>query len=689
MSGCTPLITPYDCAGTTATPPTNPPSPATPPEAMGVVPNPTPPQPRPAPEPFENATLPNGWHAPNWEVNMPTVAQAFDVAGTSVVGAGFLAALGVGMNALAARKRWEARQVRNYAAGALVLPVGVIWASDSWTAPVSLWWQGSQVLLDHGLGSGALAAMAAGGLPFAWAGAALWRARFLGQLGTQGVGSPSKTRRLQRRQNHGKARAARLAAKYGARVTSGWRNSKAVLGTLSEITDATQATTIAGLGQRRGSKLEIPIDRLGHLVLLGMSQEAGKTTLLVRFATGLYCAFWHRYVRTGEKRPLLIFVDCKGGKPGLATGREVVKIAARLKVDPRRVALWPITNRLDLWAMDAEDMAATLEAMINPVASTDAGAEHFKQNRIRVTKLVVFAPEGPPRSKQEFLDRLSVSWLKKAYKGDESIENEIDSLEKNKPPAVGDVSGKFRNIFAAIGEGFDGGRPLDSFDMIYATVPGTVRGEYARAQVVALTTLIEQFACGEHDRQIVLIIDEMSAVADKTGGINQVNIAERLLGMGVVAIFAAQNQYGLGQTPDERRRLLESCPSGALLMKLEGAGKVSEVFGSRPVTENTRHTKGGKLGDEGSLGQRETFFIDPNRLAEFERGDVVWVHGLQAHWGHVVPVDLDELVPLPDDPDPLRWQASTRPRVPLMRVRDLDSGRARRADLGDEGGEAA
>lgn len=687
MGDCTPLITPYDCGDAAAPAPTAIPSS----DVVADLPaSPIPPQPSPGPAVFENPSLPNGWHAPNWDMHLPSVAQVFDFAGTSLVGAGFLAALGIGVNTLAARRRWEARQVRNYAAGSLVLPIGTVWSTGEWATPVSLWWQGAQVMLTHGPWSGALAAMTAGAAPLALWGAALWRARFLELLGTQGIGSPSKTRRLQRRQHQGKARAARQAAKHGAPVTSGWLHTKAVLGTLSEFTDATQPTTFTEMTRRRGAKLEIPIDDLGHFTLLGMSRKAGKTTLLTRFGTSLYCAYWHRYVRTAEKRPLLIFVDCKGGKPGLETGRELVKIAARLKVDPRRVALWPVTNRLDLWAMDAEDMCATLEAMINPVASTDAGAEHFKQNRIRVTKLAVLAPQGPPRSKQEFLDRLSVSWLKKAYTDDESIKNEIDALEKNKPPAVGDVSGKFRNIFAAIGEGFDGGRPLDSFDMIYATVPGTVRGEYARAQVAALTTLIEQFACGEHDRQIILIIDEMSAVADKTGGINQVNIAERLLGMGVVAIFAAQNQYGLGQTPDERRRLLEACPSGALLMKLEGAGKVSEVFGSRPVTENTRHTKGGKLGDEGSLGLRETFFIDPNRLAEFERGDVVWVHALQAHWGHVVPIELDELSPLPADPDPGRWADTTRPRVPLMRVRDLDSGRARRADLGDdEGGEAA
>ncbi|MFC9995840.1 hypothetical protein [Nocardia sp. NPDC127526] len=685
------MITPYDC-GTPVPAPTSPPpvAPSAIPDEPATVVAPQS-QPTSAPEMFENPALPNGWQAPDWDVELPSVAQVFDFAGTSLVGAGFLAALGIGMNAFAAKKRWEARQVRNYAAGSLVLPVGAVWSSGVWSTPLSLWWQGAQVLLDHGLGSGAVAAMTAGGAPVALWGAALWRARFLERLGTQGIGSPSKTRRLQRRQHQGKARAARRAAKYGAPITSGWLNAKAVLGTLSEFTDATQPTTVTQLGQRRGSKLEIGIDELGHMTLLGMSQKAGKTTLLTRFGTGLYCAYWHRYVRTGEKRPLLIFVDCKGGKPGLATGRQLVKIAARLKVDPRRVALWPVTNRLDLWAMDAEDMCATLEAMINPVQATDAGAEHFRQNRIRVVQLVVHAPGGPPRSKKEFQDHLSLSWLRTAYAGDQSVLDEIDALEKNKPPAVGDVSGKFRNIFAAIGEGFDGGRPLDSFDMIYATVPGTVRGEYARAQVAALTTLIEQFACGEHDRQIILIIDEMSAVADKTGGINQVNIAERLLGMGVVAIFAAQNQYGLGQTPDERRRLLESCPSGALLMKLEGAGKVSEVFGSRPVAENTRHTKDGKLGDEGSLGQRETFFIDPNTLSEFERGDVVWVHARQAHWGHVVPIELDELAPLPADPDPRRWAASTSPRVPLMRVRDLDSGRARRADFGDdgEGGEAA
>ncbi|WP_153414463.1 hypothetical protein [Nocardia macrotermitis] len=624
-------------------------------------------------------------------MHVPTVADALGVVGTSAVGVGFAAALGVGVNLVASKRVLEARQVRNYAAGSLVLPVGAVCASGSWTAPLSLWWQGAHEFIAHGAWVGGPVAMSIAAVPAALGCVAWYRARFLGRLNTEGIGKPAKTRKLRRRQELGKARAARQAAKYGAPLVTGWRKNKAVLGTLSEYVDASQPDTYTQLVDQKSSKLEVPIEGLGHQVVLGMSQKAGKTTMLVRYGTALYTAFWHRYVRTGEKRPLLIFVDCKGGKPGLATGRQVVKIAARLGVAPSRIALWPITNRLDLWAMDTEDMCATLEAMINPVQANEAGSEHFKQNRIRVIKLAVEAPCGPPRSKQQFLERLSNDWLTGAYANDTAILDELDALGKNKPPAIGDVSGKMRNIFAAIGEGFDGGRPLDSFDVIYATVPGTVRGEYARAQVAALNTLIEQFAAGEHDRQIVLIEDEVSAVADKTGGISQINIAERLLGMGVIAIFAAQNIYGLGQNPDDRRRLLEACPSGALLMKLEAGGKVSEVFGSAPVAESTCKTHDGKPGDEGSLGNRDTWFIDPNRLAQFERGDIVWVHSLQARFGHVIPVDEDQIAPLPADPLAQRWATGTLPRVPLKTVRDLESGRARRADLGfdGEGGEAA
>ncbi|QLY29274.1 hypothetical protein H0264_28925 [Nocardia huaxiensis] len=692
MTGCKPMITPDDC-GTTApaVPTVEVPPPAPPPAATEVSPLPAQPD---SPELFENPALPNGWQAPNWDLHLPSVAETFVALGTALLGLAWAVALGVGMNYMAHWRRWDARRVRNFALGSLVLPISAVWIANSWFASPALWWQGSQVLIRSGPGSGALVAMTAGCLPIAWGLAALWRARFLARLGTEGIDSPWKTRRLLRRQQQGQARAARRAAKYGAPLVTGWLKSRAVLGTLSERTDATQDTTVTQLVDTRGAKLEIPIEGLGHMFVLGKSQKAGKTTLLVRLGTGLYEAYWHRYVRTGEKRPLLIFVDCKGGKPGLATGRQVVKIAARHGTPAQRIALWPITSRFDLWAMNAEDQCATLESMINPVQAVDAGSEHFKQNRIRVVQLAVNAPVGKPKSKDDFLQRLSHDWLTKVgWVGHDAILAEIEDLQQNKPPAIGDVAGKFRNIFNAIGEGFEGGRPLDSFDVIYATVPGTIRGEYARAQVAALTTLISQFACGEHDRQIILIIDEMSAVADKTGGIGQFTIAERLLGMGVVAIFAAQNQYGLGQTPDERRRLMEGCPSGGLLMVQEGGGKVSEVFGTRPVTENTRHSKAGKVGEDGTLGNRETFFIDPNRLAEFDRGDVVWVHALKAQWGHVIPVDLDEVTALPADPYPQRWPGG-HPRVPLKVVRDLESGRAPRADLGfdgkdTEGGEVA
>ncbi|APB01709.1 hypothetical protein KP696_19065 [Nocardia seriolae] len=688
MTECVPLITPQDCGTTPVAPPSVAPVPEPPPTSDVVV-NSVAPQ-TPSPDKFENSTLPNGWHAPNWQLHISSVTDVLAWLGTLLLGLGFLVGLAVAMVWVAHWRRWDARQVRNYALGALVLPLGAMAVANSWFAAPALWWQGTQVFAHSGPGSGAMVAMTAGCLPLAWGAAAVYRSRFLSRLGTEGVDAPWKTRRLLRRQQHGQAAAARRAAKYGAPLTTGWLKNRVVLGPLSEKTDATQPTTITQLVSKRSAKLEIPIENLGHMIVLGKSQMAGKTTMQVRLGTALYEAYWHRYVRTGEKRPLLINLDCKGGKAGLATGRQVVKIAHRLGVQPSRIALWPITSRFDIWDMDEDDQTATLESMINPVQATDAGAEHFKQNRIRVVQLATKAPGGKSKSRDDFLQRLTVDWLTKAYAGNPAILAEIADLQQNKPPAIGDVAGKFRNIFNAIGEGFDGGRPLDSFDVIYATVPGTVRGEYARAQVAAITTLISQFACSDHDRQIILIIDEMSAVSDKTGGINQFTIAERLLGMGVIGIFSAQNQYGLGQTQDERRRLMEACPSGALLMNLEGAGKVSEVFGTRPVTENSRHSKGGKVGDEGTLGNRETFFIDPNRLAEFKRGDVVWVHALKAQWGHVVPVELDEITELPADPFPERW-ATTQPRVPLRAVRDLDSGRARRADFGGdgEGGEVA
>ncbi|MGX1762882.1 hypothetical protein ACWIG5_39330, partial [Streptomyces lydicus] len=73
---------------------------------------------------MENPSLPNGWQAPHWSFHLPSVSQALEFAGTSLTGAAFIAALGIGMNTVAAKRRWEAAQVRNYAAGSLVLPVG-------------------------------------------------------------------------------------------------------------------------------------------------------------------------------------------------------------------------------------------------------------------------------------------------------------------------------------------------------------------------------------------------------------------------------------------------------------------------------------------------------------------------------------------------------------------------------------
>ena len=82
-------------------------------------------------------------------------------------------------------------------------------------------------------------------------------------------------------------------------------------------------------------------------------------------------------------------------------------------------------------------------------------------------------------------------------------------------------------MFESLGDAFEGGRGLETFDALYCCAPGTTRPETARAQVAAITTMLLQYASSDHGRRIRLVIDEASAVCDDNGDIGMTNIAER------------------------------------------------------------------------------------------------------------------------------------------------------------------
>jgi hypothetical protein len=156
--------------------------------------------------------------------------------------------------------------------------------------------------------------------------------------------------------------------------------------------------TIRAIGHRWQPVFSLPAAACArHMVIVGAT-GSGKTNLMMRLWAGWFTATLAA-ARAGKgHRPLLIVLDCKGGRD------------ARVKADrtrrllygggARRVAIWPDEASLNLWELPAQDLAVLLYQMID----TGTGAAAYYADIMQaVVTLAVLAPCGPPLSAAGFL----------------------------------------------------------------------------------------------------------------------------------------------------------------------------------------------------------------------------------------------------------------------------------------------
>ncbi|MEV0344039.1 type IV secretory system conjugative DNA transfer family protein [Nocardia sp. NPDC050713] len=667
---CKPVLTPEDCAPYSPTPV----APAPKPPAVEQVPvpdaAPVPHEGVPAEQsPIDPLMPPDGWQPPTWDLDVPSVQQVLDAATAAGSGAVLAAAAGLSLVQAARKRGLEPYELRNCAAGAMMLPVGAVVLDRSWTAPLELLAEGAQaVQLGGGYIVGGAVAMAITAIPAGWGAAALWWARRRDQEEDGRGRSPKASRRMQRRHAAARARVGREAAKAKLPLTAGWpMPTHVVLGPCSQRTSPTPDTVWSSLTKGHDRRLTIPLAALDqHIYVLGNS-GSGKTTMQFRLSAGLFVADWQKHL-AGGPRPLLVYMDCGGD---YKTSREFVEMMGRLGVQPDRIGLWPDAAALDLWSLKPEEVTETLQKMVCPSAPSDAAQEYFFKSRRRVIRLAMGTtehlgrPVPPPRSRRELFQRLSsASALKALYPMDKAIQEEIDGFATTKPPMVASVAGMLRDIWDSLGPAIDGGKPFDAYDALFLRIPGTTQKDTARAQAAALLEMLLKYAATPgHGRRIRLILDETAAVNDAQGDIGVIEVLERARKYDMSMVVSAQNVEGLGPDAAAARRIMVAASGGAILMRGDGQKESSELYGTAPKAESTRHTLGGNHGDEGSTGVADTFLVHPDALSEFERGDAVYVRGRRAIWGHITPLDLGELPRIDQTEDSMRAPVEARARL--------------------------
>jgi hypothetical protein len=374
--------------------------------------------------------------------------------------------------------------------------------------------------------------------------------------------------------------------------------------------------TIRAVRHRWHPVLSVPYGSfMRHMVIIG-SSGCGKTNLMIRMWAGWYAAALAA-ASTGEPRPLLCALDCKGGPDARAKAARTRRLLH--SAGARRVAIWPDEARLSLWTLPARDLAVLLFQMIE---TGDGPAAYYADVTQAIITLAVTAPQGPPDSATAFLDRLDASWLSSAYADHPRELAAITAAART----IGDVQLRYQTLMARLGPGLDGPGSITDADAWYFILEGTAEPSVAEAQAMALTELIAHAATSPdtEPRSILLAADDYSAVSRR---VPLSNLYERGRSLGLGVMVSAQSWHGLGKDEDERYRIAATADGGIWVMRTPYPEPLAHLAGTRQVLESAHMLTGAAWGDRGTTRIQHAWKADPDLIRTLTTGQACWIHG--------------------------------------------------------------
>jgi hypothetical protein len=404
--------------------------------------------------------------------------------------------------------------------------------------------------------------------------------------------------------------------------------------------------TIRAIGHRWHPVFTLPADACSrHMVVVG-STGSGKTNLMIRLWAGWFTAALQRARAGRGPRPLLIVLDCKGGRDARVKADRTRRLL--YGAGARRVAVWPDEARLSLWDLPPQDLAVLLYQMIE---SGTGGAAYYADILQAAVTLAVTAPCGPPVNTARFLERLDADWLKRAW-GDFRHQAELARV-RAAARHLPDIQLRYATMLARLGPALDGPGTLAEADAWYCILEGTREPSVAEAQAMALTELAARAATaldGE-PRVILLAADDYSAVAAR---VPVSNLYERGRSLGIGVQVSAQTWQGLGRDDDERYRIAATADGGVFVLHTPHPEPLTALAGKRRVLETAHKLVGNTWGDEGTTRIERAWTADPDLIRHLQVGQACYIHRGAATFVQVArpkPSPLT-LLPAPAEPAP-------------------------------------
>ena len=359
-----------------------------------------------------------------------------------------------------------------------------------------------------------------------------------------------------------------------------------------------------------------------------------------------------RYAAGQGPRPLLVVLDCKGG----ADARRIADRARRVlrEAGARSTAVWPDEARLSLWDLPPGPLTTTL---LDLIEHGTGAAAYYTDVMEALVALAVEAPPGPPRSAQELRDRLDAGWLSLAYA---ATGQPADlALIRSSARLLPDIALRYRALFRRLGAGLDGPGGFGDADAWYCILEGTSEPAVAEGQARALTDLLAQFATSGPNREILLAVDEFSAVARR---LPIWGLYERARSLGLAVQVSAQSWPGLAGTEDERNRIAAAADGGLWLLRTPYPEPVTALAGQRKLTDTSRKLRRSHAwAEEGQSRTALAPVADPALIRSLDTGQVAYIYR-----GGVTYIQVKRLIgsppALPRATAPEPQTAELRPR---------------------------
>lgn len=315
----------------------------------------------------------------------------------------------------------------------------------------------------------------------------------------------------------------------------------------------------------------------------------------------------------------VIFIDCKGTDPDLPWR---IEAAYRRSQHSAKVLQWP-RRPLSIWKGDPTQLFNKLKS------SFDYNDPYWEAVGDVAVRLALTAPDldgrGPCRSTTALLERMTATYLKRAYAGTPDEETVASILRK--PESLDGLRMRMVQLFDSLHGSFDGKEGFEDYDLIVLTVPSLAIKNDAEAMVRLLLSDFGQYAVMRKPRlgrDATIVIDEFSAVT--TAAPIAINLAERIRDVGAQLVVSVQSWEGLGADDDERTRLQGALAGGAVIQRMAKPEQFLQAAGTLRQSEVSAQIDSSGSTALGSVKTAHHMKISPDDVRSAVVGEAWLIH---------------------------------------------------------------